>query len=195
MKQIEIFNQTVTTKKLLEAGFYRKNINSLLKEKYLFRVEKGLYGINTDKLNLNETNHVFIDKNEFLITTKEFLPTHLLVKVSEVNINLFLNTKKSEDYFKALIAFYEQIGNQYEQVIHQTNSIKEALQVKKFLENILSIANFYLDKIKNQFENEQQFLESFTNEIENIEELTQDIQLKFFDIPSKTSIHEILKRI
>lgn len=128
----------------------------------------------------------------------EFLSKSILIKISELNINLLDTTnskEKIENDFKALILLYEEIGNKYEQIIHQTKEIKDASQIKKYLENIISIANFYLEKNKIQFEEETAFLESLSNEIENIEELTQDIQLKFFDIPSKTSIHEILKRI
>ena len=129
---------------------------------------------------------------------EEILSKELLLRVSEMNINLLevANSKEEiENNFKNLVLFYEQIGNEYEQLIHTTTEVKKAVRIKKYLENIISTANFYLNKIKKQFDKEQHFLESLTNEIENIEELNQDIQLKFFDIPSNTSIHEILKRI
>lgn len=144
---------------------------------------------------INELEGVlYVEKTNF---QEEILSKKLLVKVSEINIDLLdiANSKeKIENDFNELILTYQQIGNKYEQLIHQTKVTKEALQIKYYLENMISIANFYLGKIKKQFDKEQQFLESLTNEIENIEELNQDIQLKFFDIP-KTSINEILKRI
>jgi hypothetical protein len=90
-----------------------------------------------------------------LSNQKNLLYKDLLMKVSELNINLLntLNSKEMiEDNFEALILLYEEIGNQYEQTIHQTKDVKEAVKVKKHIENIVSIANFYLEKINIQFE-------------------------------------------
>ena len=137
-------------------------------------------------------------KEEVIKLAENHLSKETLVKISELNIKLLDSTNSEEkikNNFKTLILLYEEIGNQYEQIIHFTKEAEAGVEVKKYLETILPIANFYLEKIKIQFKAEVIFLESLSNEIRNIEELTQDIQLKFFDIPSKTSINEILKRI
>jgi len=120
-----------------------------------------------------------------------------LIRINESNLSVLLQKERFENQIEKLIQVYQELGDEYENLIHQVNNWTDGFRIRIVLENTVTIARNYLQQIQNQYLEwlSTKQLEDLEAEIDNLEELAQDVDLKFFIIPNNPTINEILGRL